>query len=44
MAYIRVTPTGLVVEEMAPGLTFEDVQVATEAPLIASPRLKLMES
>src|SRR5262247_3738027 len=26
MAYIRVTPTGLVVEELAPGLTFEDVR------------------
>ena len=44
IAYIRVTPTGLVLEELAPGLTFEDVQHATEAKLIASPRLKIMES
>ena len=44
MAYIRVTPTGLVVEEIAPGLTFEEVQRATEAPLIASPNMKSMES
>jgi len=42
MAYIRVTPTGLVVEEIAPGLTFEDVQKATEAALIPSPNLKSM--
>jgi 3-oxoacid CoA-transferase subunit B len=35
MAYIRVTPAGLVVEEIAPGLGLEDVQRATEATLIA---------
>lgn len=34
MAWIRVTPKGLVVEEIAPGLTFEDVQKATAAKLI----------
>src|SRR5712672_244187 len=28
-AYIRVTPTGLVLEEVAPGLTADDVQRAT---------------
>ena len=44
MAYIRVTPTGLVVDEIAPGLTFEEVQRATEAPLIASLNMKSMES
>jgi 3-oxoacid CoA-transferase subunit B len=44
MAYIRVTPTGLVVDEIAPGLTFEEVQRATEAPLIASPNLKVMQT
>ena len=44
MAYIRVTSTGLVLEEIAPGMTFEDVQRATEAKLIASPELKAMES
>ena len=44
MAYIRVTPTGLVLEEIAPGLSFDDVQRATEARLIATPALKVMES
>jgi 3-oxoacid CoA-transferase subunit B len=43
MAYIRVTQTGLVLEEIAPGLTFDDVQRATEAPLIASPHIAAME-
>jgi 3-oxoacid CoA-transferase subunit B len=42
MAYIAVTSSGLVLEEIAPGLKLEDVQRATEAPLIASPRLKTM--
>src|ERR1041384_725310 len=42
MAYIRVTPTGLVVEETAPGLAFEDVQKATAATLIASPNMQVM--
>src|SRR6478736_9523890 len=44
MAYIRVTKDGLVLEEVAPGLTAEDVQKATEARLIVSPKLKVMES
>src|SRR6201990_342996 len=35
MAWIRVTPAGLVLEEIATGLTPEDVQRATEAELIA---------
>lgn len=43
MAYIRVTPAGLVIEEIAPGLTVEDVQRATEAKLIPSPDLKPMD-
>ena len=43
MAYINVTPTGLVLEEVAPGLTAEHVQKATEATLIVSPKLKTME-
>jgi 3-oxoacid CoA-transferase subunit B len=43
MAYIAVTPAGLVLEEIAPGLTFEDVQRATEARLIASSQLKTMQ-
>lgn len=44
MAYIRVTAAGLVLEEVAPGLTAEDVQRATEARLMVSPGLKVMES
>ena len=43
IAYIRVTPTGLVLEEIAPGLTADDVQKATEPTLILSPHLKVME-
>jgi 3-oxoacid CoA-transferase subunit B len=44
MAYIRVTEDGLVLEEIAPGLTPDDVQRATEARLIVSPQLKVMEN
>src|SRR6201998_3622108 len=44
MAYIRVTPEGLLLEEIAPGLTVDDVQRATEAKLRVSPALKPMES
>jgi 3-oxoacid CoA-transferase subunit B len=44
MAYIRVTKDGLVLEEVAPGLTAEDVQRATGARLAVSPALKVMES
>jgi 3-oxoacid CoA-transferase subunit B len=43
MAYIRLTPTGLVLEEIAPGLTADDVQRVTEPTLIISPNLKVME-
>jgi len=43
MAWLRVTPGGLVLEEIAPGLTAVDVQRATEAPLLISPELKTME-
>src|SRR5712691_9399170 len=43
MAYISVPPEGLVLEELAKGLTAEDVQKATEARLIVSPNLKIME-
>jgi 3-oxoacid CoA-transferase subunit B len=43
MAYIRVTKDGLLIEEVAPGLTAEDVQQATEARLLVSPALKVME-
>jgi 3-oxoacid CoA-transferase subunit B len=44
MAYIQVTPEGLLLEEIAPGLTVEDVQRATEPKLRISPTLKSMES
>ena len=42
MAYIRVTPEGLLLEEIGPGLTVEDVQRATQAKLRVSPTLKPM--
>jgi 3-oxoacid CoA-transferase subunit B len=44
MAYIKVTPDGLLLEEIAPGLTPEEVQKATAAPLRISPELKEMTS
>src|ERR1700747_3753895 len=44
MAWIRVTAEGLVVEEIAPGLTMDDVRNATAAKLIVSPTLRVMES
>ena len=44
MAYIKVVPRkGLVLEEIAPGLSIDEVQRATEAPLSSSPNLKTME-
>ncbi|HET9281292.1 MAG TPA: CoA transferase subunit B [Candidatus Angelobacter sp.] len=43
MAFINVTPEGLILVEVAPGLTAEDVQKATGATLIISPNLKTME-
>jgi 3-oxoacid CoA-transferase B subunit len=39
LAVISVTPKGLVLEEVATGLTAEDVQSVTEAKLIVSPDL-----
>src|SRR6202142_3441552 len=44
MAYMRGTPEGLLLEEIAPGLTASDVQKATEAPLIVAPHVKTMAS
>ena len=44
MAFIQVTPQGLVLKEVAPGLSAQDVQKATEARLIVAPDLKTMES
>jgi 3-oxoacid CoA-transferase subunit B len=43
MAYIKVTPGGLLLEEIAPGLSVEAVRLVTEAELIMSPALKIME-
>jgi len=42
MAYIRVTAGGLVLEEIAPGLTVDEVQRATEAKLIVGRDVKTM--
>jgi len=42
MALIQVTSTGLVLEEIVPGLTPADVQRFTEPELIVSPNLKNM--
>jgi 3-oxoacid CoA-transferase subunit B len=42
MAYMRMSSAGLVLEEVAAGLTAEDVQRATEATLIVSPSLGTM--
>ena len=44
LAYIRVTPQGLVLEEIAPGVTVEEVQAATEPRLIVSGDLKIMST
>jgi 3-oxoacid CoA-transferase subunit B len=42
MAWIKVAPEGLLLEEIAPGLTVEEVQRATEPRLLISPQLKEM--
>jgi 3-oxoacid CoA-transferase subunit B len=42
MAWIKVTSEGLVLEEIAPGLSVDDLQRATEAKLIVSPTLRTM--
>ena len=42
MGWIRVTKDGLVLEEIAPGLTPAEVQAATEATLHISPALTVM--
>jgi 3-oxoacid CoA-transferase subunit B len=43
MALIQVTPNGLVLEEIAPGLNLDEVQRVTEPRLIPNPQLKIME-
>ncbi len=42
MGYIKVTPGGLVLEEIAEGLTPEEVQTFTEPRLAISPNLRVM--
>jgi 3-oxoacid CoA-transferase subunit B len=42
MAWIKITPEGLLLEEIAPGLTVEEVQRVTEPRLLLSPQLKQM--
>jgi 3-oxoacid CoA-transferase subunit B len=42
MAYMRITPDGIVLEEVAPGLGPDDVQRATEPTLLLSPQIKTM--
>lgn len=43
MGVIEVTENGLVLKEIAPDTTVEEVKAATEAELIISPDLKVME-
>jgi 3-oxoacid CoA-transferase subunit B len=43
LAVIEVTPTGLVLEEVAPGVPAEHVQSLTEARLRIAPDLKEIE-
>ena len=40
---IDVTPQGLVLREVASGLSAADVQAKTEAPLFAAPDLRVIE-
>lgn len=42
MAVIEVTPSGLVLTEYNPEFTLEEIQAATEAPLLISPTLTKM--
>lgn len=43
MGVMEITPEGIVLTEINPVFTVEDVQAATEAKLIVSPNLKNME-
>jgi 3-oxoacid CoA-transferase B subunit len=43
LAVMEVTPKGLLLKEIAPGLTAKDVQSVTEPKLIVSPDLKEIE-
>jgi 3-oxoacid CoA-transferase subunit B len=43
MGLIQVTPAGLVLAEIAPGLSGDEVQRVTEPTLVPSPHLRVME-
>jgi 3-oxoacid CoA-transferase subunit B len=43
LAVIDVTPGGLVLREIAPGVTVEQVQASTDAKLQVAPDLKVMK-
>lgn len=43
LGLMKVTPEGIVLEELAPGVTVEEIKARTEADLIVSPDLKTME-
>lgn len=43
LAWIDITPEGLLVRELAPGVTLEAVQALTEPRLVAAPDLRTME-
>ncbi|MCL4811107.1 MAG: CoA transferase subunit B [Vicinamibacteraceae bacterium] len=42
LAWIDITPEGLLVRELAPGVTLDEVQALTEPRLIAAPDLQTM--
>jgi 3-oxoacid CoA-transferase subunit B len=44
LAWLDITQDGLVLRELAPGITVEQVQKLTEPKLIVSPQLKTMSS
>jgi 3-oxoacid CoA-transferase subunit B len=43
LAVIDITPEGLLLKELAPGVSVTDVQAVTEPTLVVSPDLKEME-
>jgi 3-oxoacid CoA-transferase subunit B len=43
LAVIEITPKGMVLKEVFPGLTAQDIQSVTEPKLIISPDLKEIE-
>jgi 3-oxoacid CoA-transferase len=43
LAYVRVTPDGFVLQEIAPGVGVDDVKGATAAPLAVAPDLREMQ-